>query len=110
MFDGRQPVVTTEYEYEDGLLVRSFTVSEPVWTEQDRAEALALQLYRDGLCPHCRFPVAETTAHYSEGPEYDATHKTCRACAAFSEAKRAANEGSKDSPDSDARLWQISKI
>ena len=84
------------------------TTSEPRWTEQDRAEALALAEYRASLCPcGCGHQVADTTASWETGPEYDATHITCRARAALVEAQEAAAERKKDTR---AWLWTIKTI
>ena len=52
MFRGRPLESRTEYEYDDtGRLLRSRTFHEATWTTEDHAEALALQLYEQGLCP-----------------------------------------------------------
>lgn len=84
------------------------TTREPEWTEQDRAEALALVEYRASLCPcGCGFPVAESTGDYRTNPEYDATHITCRARAALVEAQNAAAERKSDTS---AWLWSISSM
>lgn len=84
------------------------TTREPEWTEQDRVELLALAEYRAGLCPcGCGHQVADTTANYQVGPEYDATHITCRARAALVEAQEAAAERKSDSR---AWLWTIKTI
>lgn len=89
-------------------MVRSITTREPTWTEQDRAEALALAEYRASLCPGgCGFGVDETTTHEDHGPEFTATKTTCRACASRLEAQRAVNDGEKSNPDAAARIWQI---
>lgn len=83
------------------------TTREPRWTEQDRAEVLALAEYRASLCPcGCGYPVADTTAHWEVGPEYDATHTTCRARAALVEAQNAAAENKRDTS---SWLWAISQ-
>lgn len=85
------------------------TVREPEWTDQDRAEILALRVYEDSLCPNgCGQPLEESTAHYEHGPDYDVTRTTCRACAARLEAVRAAEDGGKG--DLRARIWRIRRI
>jgi hypothetical protein len=82
------------------------TTREPEWTEQDRAEQLALAEYRASLCPcGCGYPVADTTAHYTVGPEYDASQVECRARAAQLEAKRGLAERGKT--DDGSWLWTI---
>lgn len=78
---------------------------EPRWTAQDRAEALALTEYRAGLCPNgCGQPLAESTAHYTAGPQYDARSTTCRACAAREETKRAMSD---KNPDVAAKILYV---
>lgn len=85
------------------------TVREPSWTEQDRAEILALAHYRDGLCPcGCGHPAAETTSQEEGGPQFVADRVTCRARRALIEAQRAADENS-PSPYAAARLWRVDK-
>lgn len=106
--DGREPQVTTVYEYRFGRLARSVTTSEPRWTEQDRAEMLALSVYRAELCPGCGQPLAESTAHYEVGPEYETHRTTCRACAALLEAQRGSADGG--TGDANARLWTVTPV
>lgn len=84
------------------------TTREPEWTDQDRAEQLALAQYRAGLCPNgCGQPLTESTTHADHGPDYDAVATTCRACASLLEAKRAVADGKQSNPDAPARLWRI---
>lgn len=88
------------------MLVRSVTTSEPTWTEQDRAEILALTQYRASLCPcGCGHLLAETTSHEEGGPRFVVTEVACRARLALLENQRAvdAERGSENSP---ARLWR----
>jgi hypothetical protein len=86
------------------------TTRESEWTEEDRAEVLALAEYRASLCPGgCGHPTSETTSREGEGPDYNAKSTTCRACAALLEAQRGADEG-KPGPDHAARLWHIEKL
>jgi hypothetical protein len=73
-------VETTTYEYDDrGLVVRSVTTREPEWTEEDRAEVLALALYRSELCPLHGGPLEECTSHYDTGPDFKVDRIRCRA-------------------------------
>lgn len=82
------------------------TSREPEWTEQDRAEQLALAEYRSSLCPcGCGYSLDDSTSRWETGPEFDATHTTCRARAALVEAKNAAADRKLD--DS-AWFWSIS--
>lgn len=88
-------------------LVRSVTTSEPRWTDQDRAEVLALTLHRSKLCPGgCGQPLDESTAHYEMGPEYEAKSTTCRACFELDVSQKAKAERS---PDGAGRMWHIEK-
>jgi hypothetical protein len=85
------------------------TTRESRWTEQDRAEVLALAAYRAGLCAcGCGLPSAETTAPEQDGPVYAITQATCTARLALLEAQRGAAEkrGNENAP---ARVWAISK-
>jgi YD repeat-containing protein len=103
--DGREPAEVTEYEYdEQGRLVRSVTTREPRYTEQDRAELLALAIYREGLCPRCGRPLDVCTAPEDGGPEYVVTWRTCGATRALLEHQRAAY-GGKDHVNRAAHLW-----
>lgn len=82
------------------------TTREPEWTEQDRAEQLALAEWRRALCPcGCGHPVADTTSHWKTGPTFDATKTECRARQAQLEAKRGLAE--KDQHDDGSWLWSI---
>lgn len=90
------------------MLIRSTTTREPEWTELDRAEALALVEHRVSLCPcGCGYPYVESTSHWEEGPEFDATKTSCRARAAQIEAQSAAVEAGKGVPGT--WIWSISK-
>lgn len=87
--------------------MRSTTTSEPRWTPQDRAEVLAWTEYRQSLCPGgCGQPLDESTAHYTEGPEYDTGSTSCRACAALAAHKRSDAE----KPSQDPRLYHVIKL
>ncbi|MEV4767805.1 hypothetical protein [Micromonospora humida] len=92
-----------------GRLVRSVTVREPAWTEQDRAEMLALRLYRSWLCPLHGGLLEECTSDEDTGVQFQVDRSTCRAEMALIEAQRAANDGKKPSPYARARLWTVSR-
>jgi hypothetical protein len=106
--DGREPVTTTTYEYDDdGRVARTVAVREPEWTEQDRAELLALALYRTWLCPcGCGYLAKDTFSHEEIGPAFKATHLACRATLALLEAQRASDTG-KPNPNARARVWHV---
>lgn len=96
----------TEYEYDDaGRLIRSVTTTEPTWTEQDRAEILALDAYRATLCPcGCGHALADTTANEETGPQFSVNYVSCHARMELIDAQNAASKG--DSPYTTARLWR----
>jgi hypothetical protein len=101
--------MVTEYEYDDGRLVRSVTTSEPRWTEQDRAEALALAVHREGQCPLCKRPLDVCTADEHKGaPEFVAEYTMCRATAAILEQQRAFAKSKTANPNAPAFLWAAS--
>jgi hypothetical protein len=76
--EGREPVEVTEYEYDDaGRMVRSTTIREPEWTEQDTAEVFALAAHRATLCPCCGLPKAMVQVHEQDLPEIVVESKTC---------------------------------
>lgn len=54
------------------------TTREPLYTEQDRAELLALAVYRDGLCSVCGGPAAECQSHEATGPKFKPSRMRCR--------------------------------
>jgi len=82
------------------------TTREPLWTEQDRAELIALALYRDGLCPKCGRPVEVCTSEEENGPAFGVEQSTCRATLAILEKQRALTDGGKKShPYAPAFLW-----
>lgn len=106
--DGREPARITEYEYDGGLLVRAVTRDEPRFTELDRAELLALVLYRSWLCPDgCGFLADDTFSHEETGPVFSAEHQACRATLALIEEQRAAANPDRPNPNSRARVWHM---
>lgn len=97
------------YEYDDaGRVVRSVTTREAEWTEQDRAELLALAVYRAGLCPcGCGHRYADTTSPEATGPRFVASRVTCRARLTLLETQAAVT--TENSRHTGARLWRIEK-
>ncbi len=59
-------------------MARSVTTREPEWTERDRAELLALALYREGTCPACGGRLDECTSHEATGPKFTPSWLFCR--------------------------------
>lgn len=80
---GREPVTTTEFEYDDeGRLLRATTRRQPEWLDSDRAESLAL-LVEDALrCSGCGQPTDESMLDDAEGA-YTVEPPVCHACAAL---------------------------
>lgn len=69
----------TVHEYDDaGRIVRSTTTVEARYTEQDRAELLALAVYREGLCSVCGGPATECQSHEKDGLTFKPSRMRCR--------------------------------
>lgn len=84
------------------------TTREPEWTEQDRAEVLALALFRAELCPcGCGQRYVDTTSPEETGPQFTASRVVCRARLALLEAQKAA---ATDDIIGGARLWHVRKL
>lgn len=84
------------------------TTREPRYTVQDRAELLALAMYRDGLCPLCGKPQRVCISHEEVGPDFEPTYTVCRATLARIEKVRGMTEGGKKPlPNSPAYLWSV---
>lgn len=100
----------TEYHYDAyDLLVESTTVTEPLWTEQDFAEQLALAEYREGLCPCCGLPKAMTLANERDAPRFVVSKRYCLARRTLIESQQAYTNGGKDAkPIHDSLQWAIS--
>jgi hypothetical protein len=104
--DGREPVETVEHQYDGERLVRSVITREPLYTEQDRAELLALALYRDGLCPVCGGQLSECTSHEATGPKFKASAVRCRRRDVLSMAQTA----KQDTDRAEALVWSVATI
>ncbi|WP_229401911.1 hypothetical protein [Micromonospora okii] len=107
--DGREPAESTRYYYDRrGRVARSVTVREPEWTEQDRAEILALGHYRAQRCPcGCGQRYADVTSPEEGGPQFVAERLVCRARLALLEAQKAAE--TRDIVGG-ARLWHVRMV
>ncbi len=91
-----------------GRLVRSYTRAEPRYTEQDRAELIALALYREGLCHLCGRPLEVCTSQEETGPAFVADYTVCRAALAKIELWRGmTDDGKKNLPNAGAYLSAI---
>lgn len=74
------------------FLGRVVAPGEPLWTEEDRAWALALAEVEADTCPDCGQPWSEATAPENEF-EYEADLILCHSCAASAKAVRAHQDG-----------------
>jgi hypothetical protein len=69
------------------------TTSESRWTEQDRAEALALAVWRDSFCPcGCGNKRDQTLVPEEQGPEWSVHETACTARFALLEKQNAVPE------------------
>jgi len=78
-------------------------VREPLYTDQDRAELLALAEYRGELCPVCGGPLAECTSHEATGPKFTATRIRCRR----QDALLIARDALSSTPRPEALVWSV---
>lgn len=62
------------------FLGRVVAAGEPLWTDEDRAWAIALQLEEADECRGCGMPLAESTTADPVRPHYTAELVTCQAC------------------------------
>lgn len=106
--EGREPGETTEYEYADGLLVRSTTIREPMWTEQDTADMLALAEYRASLCDCCGLPKAMTLVNERDAPRFVVSKNYCLARRTLIESQMSFTDNGKESkPIHQALRWSV---
>lgn len=90
-----------------GRLIRSITRQQPLYTDQDRAELLALALYRDGLCPIHGGPLTDCQATDGHMPDFAVKKTYCQAEVALIEARNAASQN--PSRYHGALLWSTRK-
>jgi hypothetical protein len=83
------------------------TIREPRYTDLDRAELLALAMYRDGLCPLCGRPQRVCTSDEEQsGTEFVASYVPCRAKLAIIQHQRdMTDDGRKPRPNASSYLW-----
>lgn len=105
--DGRVPAETHRHIYSPrGRLVRTEVVREPEWTDQDRAEAIALDAYHRQMCPcGCGHRAKDTLSPEATGRQFVASRTVCRARLALLEAQEAATTAQTRHPG--ARLWSV---
>jgi hypothetical protein len=84
------------------------TTREPLWTERDTAEVLALAEYRASLCDCCGLPKRWTLAHERDAPKFVISKRYCLARRALLETQDAFTDGGKESnPAHGALQWSI---
>lgn len=81
------------------------TTREPLYTEQDRAELLALVEYRAQLCPACGGLLSECTSHEANGPRFRARAVLCRRSEYLAMAKAA-----KGGEHPEAWVWAMTTL
>lgn len=83
------------------------TTREPRFTELDRAELLALAMYREGLCPLCGRPLRVCTAdEETAGFDFVASYTPCHAKMAILETQNLLTDnGTKARPMAPSYLW-----
>ncbi|ETK36123.1 hypothetical protein [Microbispora sp. ATCC PTA-5024] len=107
---GREPAQIVEVEYDRaGRLVRAVVTSEPRWTPEDVAWALAKMAEDADRCPGCHLSLTETTAMKDGEPvhSYKVDHpRRCQACDEKLKQQEAhAKRGKVERPD--ALIWEI---
>ncbi len=107
--EGRESATETRYVYDRrGRLVRSVTRREPSFTEQDRAELLALALYREQLCPMHGGPRSECEAKEGETPpSFWASSSYCHVQVELIEAQSAGAKDDRARQYAPAKLWKV---
>jgi hypothetical protein len=84
------------------------TTREPLYTEPDRAELLAYELHREGLCPLCGRPVEVCTSMEGVGPDFVASYTMCRATAEKVALQQGlSGDGKKPRPNAPAYLYMV---
>jgi hypothetical protein len=108
--EGREPATETRYVYDRrGRLVRSITRSEPRYTDQDRAELIALALYREGLCPIHHGPRSECESRDGQPPpSFRASSSYCHAQVELIEAQ-SVNSDDRARRYAPAKLWTVKR-
>jgi hypothetical protein len=84
------------------------TTREPLYTDADRAELLALAVYRSTLCPVCGGPIKECTAPEKSGPRFRAKRERCQRGEALAIAHAHAVENNVRYPES--LIWRTEQI
>lgn len=88
-FLGWEPTEVHEHEYDDaGRLVRTIVTRESEWDDAERAKALALTTYEQGICGGCglHHDIAK------DGPRLGLIEKVCPVCVDLASGGRQMNE------------------
>lgn len=100
-FCGWEPRRVTTFEYDDaGRVVRSVTVTEPEWDDEQRELVYALAQYEASLCPGCGGDLAETTSPEAEYGYTRAGPERCYRCQMLAMYQEADGEAKTPQPDS----------
>lgn len=106
-FAGWEPRVVTRYERDDaGHLLRSVTVTEPEWDDEQRQVALALAEVEADECPGCGHPLSESMAVDADGRYVAEAAGRCHACDAVAIAAESATEA----PRPHLRRWHARRL
>ncbi len=110
---GREPAQIIEYEYDEhGRVARAVVTTEPRWTPEDMAWALAWIAEQADLCPGCRLPLSETTAMRDGEPVHTYTvdlPRVCRACEALAKRQDAYRKKYPD-PHPHTKIWEAVQV
>lgn len=91
---GAPKVSETTYEYAGDHLVRSVTLTEPDWSEMDRALLLALLEEQAETCPSCGHLMSECRDPRTAG-RWQVTEEVCQPSRVTQAAAESVNEAGK---------------
>lgn len=83
------------------------TTTEPEWTDQDRAEILALAEYRDSLCDCCGLPKAMVWVHERDAPKFVVSKFPCQARKVLNISQAAYFGKDQPTPSQQALRWSV---
>ena len=95
-------MITLYVRDDAGRIIGSETTREPDWNDHDRAYALALDLYENGLCDGCGHPLDETTKPENTEAYIAKAPIRCHRCTAQIQAMEAAER-----PQEQALRWPV---
>lgn len=83
------------------------TTTEPEWTEQDRAEIIALGEYRDSLCDCCGLPKSMVWVHERDMPKFVVKTWPCQARKVLNVSQAAYFGKHQPTPSQQALRWAV---